>query len=179
MAALSKTPKQCIGSFLWKGLILTGLVVWLGFAARAFGDPPGCATTSGFPPTLPPVPQQPPRPATGPGGVNAFLEGVSSPDGGIEVRVGEGRILTTKADIASGKKPALIAVGDPTVLDFVVVNSRQIRLVGLRIGVTDLSVTTSANQSYSFEVHVVPDLDVLRNQLRCLFPDASLRLAQI
>jgi pilus assembly protein CpaC len=159
---------------------MAAVIAWLGFAGQLFADPPlPAATVSGFPPVLPPVPQQSPRPPDGPGSVSAFLEGVNSPDGGVEIMLGEGRILTTKADIATGKKPALIAVGDPTVVDFAVVNSRQIRLVGLRLGVTDLSVTTSANTTYSFEIRVVTDLDVLRGQLRAIFPDASLKLAQI
>ena len=45
-------------------------------------------------------------------------------------------------------------------------------------GVTDLSVTTADNQSYSFEIHVVYGLDLLR-QLKGMFPDADIRLAQI
>src|SRR5262249_17615603 len=88
-------------------------------------------------------------------------------------------ILTTKEPIATAKTSALIAVGDPTVADFVVINPRQIRVVGQRIGVTDLSVTTSDNRTYNFDVRVVADLDVLRGQLHQIFPDASLKLAQL
>src|SRR5262249_58271124 len=51
--------------------------------------------------------------------------------------------------------------------------------IGLRLGSTDLSITTSDNRTYSFEVRVVADLDVLRGQLKCIFPDASIRLGQI
>ena len=59
-----------------------------------------------------------------------------------------------------------IAVGDPTVADFFQVGPRQLRLIGKRLGATDLSVTTGSGKTYAFEVQVVADLDILRMQLR-------------
>ena len=44
---------------------------------------------------------------------------------------------------------------------------------------TDLSITTSSGRTFDFEIQVVADLDVLRAQLRQMYPDASLKLAQI
>jgi pilus assembly protein CpaC len=112
--------------------------------------------------------------------VSSFVDSLSSRDAAIEVVVGQGRILTLKEDItAGGKAEALVAAGDPTVIDFVIINPRQIRLIGQRIGVTDLAITTSAGRTYTFEVRVVIDLDLLRAQLRCLFPDASVKLGQL
>jgi pilus assembly protein CpaC len=139
-------------------------------------EPPPC------PPETPavPVPERGPRPPTGPQSLAAFLDNVSSNDSAFEVITGEGRIVTTKVDLTQrGKPPALIAVGDPTVLDFAVINSRQIRVTGLRIGVTDLSITTADNQTYNLEVRVVADLTALRAKLCALFPDACLKLTQI
>jgi pilus assembly protein CpaC len=124
------------------------------------------------------VPEQPPRPPEGPESVPSFVESLSHNDAGFEVVVGQGRILTLKEDLGKGKTEGVIAVGDPTVIDFVPLSPRKIRILGLRLGVTDLSVTT-AERAYNFEVRVVMDLDVLRAQLRCLFPDAHLKLGQI
>src|SRR5260370_32567144 len=79
------------------------------------------------------------------------------------------------------KPPAVIAVGDPSVVDFNVIDPkdpRQIRLVGQRIGTTDLSIVTADNRIFAFEIHVVPDLDPLRAKLREHFPDAQLKLSQ-
>ena len=70
-------------------------------------------------------------------------------------------------------------MGDPTIADFSVVNSRQIRVYGIRMGVTDLSITTADGKTYTFEVRVVADLHVLDGQLRCLFPSASLKVSQL
>ncbi|HET6574294.1 MAG TPA: pilus assembly protein N-terminal domain-containing protein [Fimbriiglobus sp.] len=135
---------------------------------------------AGLPERLPLPPVKPPRPATGPGSVAEFAESISQNDAGFEVLVGQGRVLTTRVDLAArGKPPALVAVGDPTVADFAVVSARQIRIEGRRIGVTDLSIVTPDNQTYQFEVRVVADLHVLRGQLHCLFPDASLKLTQV
>jgi pilus assembly protein CpaC len=111
--------------------------------------------------------------------MTSFVDSLSINDGAFEVVVGQGRILTLKEDLAKGKNEALIAVGDPTVVDFVVINPRQIRIVGERMGVTDLSVTTAAGRSYNFDVRVVMDLNSLRGQLACVFPDARLKLGQI
>jgi pilus assembly protein CpaC len=92
--------------------------------------------------------------------------------------VGQGRILTLKENL-TGKDPEKVAVGDPTVIDALPLSQRHIRVTGNRIGVTDLSVLTSDGRTYNFEVRVVADLHVLRGQLHCMFPDASLKLAQI
>ena len=97
----------------------------------------------------------------------------------IEVKVGQGRFITLKEDLAvAGQQAPILAVGDPNVTDFFQVGPRQLRLIGKRLGTTDLSITTGAGRTYDYEVQVVADLDDLRAQLRQLFPDASLRLAQ-
>jgi pilus assembly protein CpaC len=112
--------------------------------------------------------------------LGAFIEHLSSHDSTFDVFVGEGRILTTKVPLAApGKAPALVAIGDPTVMDFSVINARQIRVVGLRIGVTDLAITTPDNQVYSFQVRVLADLDPLRNKLCATFPDACVKVSQL
>jgi pilus assembly protein CpaC len=142
--------------------------------------PPFPLANFGLPERLPAAPEKAPRPATGAGSVAEFVDGITQNDAAFEVLVGQSRILTTKTDLAvRGKPAALVAVGDPTVADFQVLSARQIRVGGQRIGVTDLSIVTPDNQIYNFEVRVVADLSVLRGQLHALFPDASLRLAQI
>jgi pilus assembly protein CpaC len=129
---------------------------------------------------LTPTPQNAPRPATGPASVAALVDGLTTNDAQFEVMVGQGRILTVKENLAvPGKTPALVAVGDPSVLDFAIVNPRQIRVVGKLMGVTELSITTGDDRTYSFEVHVVADLDSLRGQLKVLFPDASIQVSQV
>ena len=144
-------------------------------------DAPDCpAANAGMPERLPVLPNKAPRPLTGAGSVGELVEGVTQNDATFEVLVGQGRILTTRIDLAvKGKQPALIAIGDPAVADFAVVSARQIRIEGKRLGVTDLSIVTPDNQTYSFEVRVVSDLHVLRGQLHCLFPAASLKLSQL
>jgi pilus assembly protein CpaC len=157
-------------------------LVLCGFGAGSVAAPPcpGPNTISGFAPCQPPAPEKPPRPPEGPESVPAFVAGLSSTDSAFEVVLGQGRILTTKENLAGPPgKGALLAVGDPTVIDFVIVSPRQIRLTGKRLGVTDLSITTADDRTYTFEVRVVADLHVLRGQLQCIFPDASLRLGQI
>ena len=119
-----------------------------------------------------PVVEQPP--------LAEFIDSLRGNDATIEVIIGQGRLLTTKGDIATVDHTASIAIGDPTILEFEVLpNPRMLRLLGRRPGLTDLSITTSAGETYTFEVAVVYDLDLLRAQLRQIFPDAMIKVAQL
>jgi pilus assembly protein CpaC len=138
----------------------------------ATGSPP---TIGGFAPRLPVVPTLKERPDA-----SSFVEGLGESAGLIEVKVGQGRYLALKEDLAVLGQPApFIAIGDPSVADFYQVGPRQLRLIGKRLGTTDLSVTTGAGKTYDFELQVVADLDVLRAQLKQMFPDAQLKLVQV
>lgn len=112
--------------------------------------------------------------------VASFIDSLRGNDAAVEVIIGQGRLMTLKSDIVTRDRKAVIAVGDPTILEFEVLpNPRMLRLIGMRAGVTDLSITTADNQTYSFEVRVVFDMELLRAQLRQIFPDVSLQLGQI
>jgi pilus assembly protein CpaC len=134
-------------------------------------------TISGFPLALQPVPQRGPQSRAD---VASFVESLGTNDASFEVVVGQGRLLTLKENLAvAGKAKPVIAVGDPSIVDFVVVGPRQIRLVGQKVGATDVSITTGDGKTFSFEIEVVADLSVLRVQLRAMFPNASLKLTQV
>ncbi|NIN76909.1 MAG: hypothetical protein GTO37_03945, partial [Planctomycetales bacterium] len=141
---------------------------------------------------LPTVPQQAGRPAEGEGAgakwqtrrpgqpVASFLESLKGNDAAFQVVVGQGRLLTTKKPIAEENGVGVIAVGDPTIVDFEVLpNPRMIRVIGRRAGVTDLSITTAEDEVYAFQVHVGYDLELLRAQLKQLYPDALIKLGQL
>ena len=127
------------------------------------------------PADLVPIPVAPPRPAE----PKPFIESLKGTDATFEVLVGQSRILTLREDITAGAQQPLISVGDPKVIEFNVLNPRQIRITGLRIGETDLSIMTAKGQNYSYEVRVTYNLSLLEGKLRSLFPDASIRLGQV
>ncbi len=131
--------------------------------------------------TLPRVPLAPPRPVQGPRSVSSFVEPLRGNDAAIDLLVNQARILTLKQEITAGPTQPLIAVGDPTILDFTVVNSKQLRIIGRGIGVTDLSIVTAGKdrRPYTFEIHVLADLTVIQGKLRSAFPDASIKLSQV
>jgi pilus assembly protein CpaC len=129
--------------------------------------------------TLPRVPLAPPRPVQGPRSVGSFVEPLRGNDATIDLLANQARILTLKQEITAGPTQPLIAVGDPTILDFTVLNSRQLRITGHGIGVTDLSITTARNETYIFEIHVLADLTLIKSKLQAAFPDASIKLSQI
>ena len=110
--------------------------------------------------------------------VSSFVAGLKGNDAVLELVLGQGRILSTRADLSGQASKAVIAVGDPSVMDFVVLSPRQLRLTGRRLGTTDLSITAADGEIVNFEVHVVADLSLLEIRLRSLFPDASLTLSQ-
>jgi pilus assembly protein CpaC len=117
-----------------------------------------------------PLPARGPRP---PAELNASVGLLSTNDATFEVIFGQSRVLPLKFDLLNTDT---IAVGDPTVLDFTILSTRQIRVVGNRLGVSDLSIV-HRDQVYNFEVRVVADLDPLRLQLRSSFPDAQVKLS--
>lgn len=112
--------------------------------------------------------------------IEAFTEGLAGNDARIKVVVGQGRLLTLRSDLVQPGQPSpLIAVGDPTIVDFQIIDNRHLRVMGQRIGVTDLAISTSDQESYSFEVSVVADLSLLEAQLQESFPDTKLKLSQL
>ncbi len=174
---LRPPPTRSSGSFrraFALGWTATLLIGWVGEDAawgQEVNGPPGVGASSptlnGFEPRLP----LPPPP---------FRADPSGSTAAIEIKVGQGRFLTLKEDLTALGGPApFVAVGDPSVADFFQVGPRQLRLLGKRLGTTDLTLTTGTGKTYDFEVQVVADLDVLRAQLRQIFPDASLQVAQL
>lgn len=145
----------------------------------AFGQEIGLPTLprtlGGFDPEMRPNVVAPPVPS--------FVDSLGKTSSLVEVKLGQGRILTLKRRLTgAGQNAPFLAVGDPTVLDFFVVGPQQIRLIGKKLGTTDLSITIGTgaqSETFEFEVQVVADLDVLRGQLRQMFPDATLKLAQL
>jgi pilus assembly protein CpaC len=110
----------------------------------------------------------------------SIVEGVGSATSFLEVKVGQGRFLSLRENLVVPGQPApFIAVGDPNVADFFQVGPRQIRLLGKKMGTTDLSITTGSGKTYDFDVQVVADLETLRAQLRQAFPDATLQISQL
>ena len=140
---------------------------------------PRFSEESEIPTNLPKVPVAPPRPSQGPNSVNSFIEPLRGNDAAIDLLVNQARILTLKREITTGPSRPLIAVGDPTILDFIVLNSRQLRITGRGFGVTDLSITTARDETYSFEIRVLADTNLIHSKLRVAFPDASIKLNQV
>ncbi len=174
--------RQKPGSCRWFGAVL----VWSGLTANLLAqnpspvplplpppDTPG--TMGGFTPRLPT-----PRQSRNFVPLANLVESAGMASANLEVKIGQGRFLTLKEDLVVPGRPApFLAVGDPSVTDFFQVGPRQLRLIGKRLGTTDLSITTGSGQTYDFEVQVVADLDLLGAQLRQMFPDATLRLGQV
>ncbi len=140
--------------------------------------------------------------------VESFVESLKGNDAAFRVILGQGRLLTLREDIvtphedeatndgdlltgdtgdkedrsagSSSDASAVVAVGDPSIADFQLLpNPRLIRVVGLRPGVTDLSVTTVDGETVSLEVHVTYDLPLLEARLRQLFPTSRIEIGQL
>ena len=167
------------------------VVVWLACCVHAaFAQTDTARSIGGLRTTLPVVPARPERAlqqldesisATAPGrSVASFIDSMGTSDAAFSVIVGQSRILTLQEKIADRAGKSIIAVGDPTVADFqLLTNPRLVRVLGLRPGVTDLSFTTADGDTVTLEIHATYDLRLLEAQLRQLFPDAHLRVAQL
>ena len=136
---------------------------------------------SGFPAGKRFLPELTPRPASGPESVSAFVAGISpqEPDAEIEVALGRPRLMTFHQNLATAQDAGSISVGDPTTADFEVLGKRQIRIVGVTPGDTDLVITHPNRGRFQIRVRVLYDLDTLQKQLNQLFPQARVRLRQI
>ena len=167
----------CRNGASWFGclisLLFAALILFITSSPRGVAQPPADAAGAEPKASLPQMPAKPIRPLPE---VTSFVDSLSTNDARVDVVVGQARIVTLKEKM---KVPAVIGVGDPSVLEFTILKPYQIRVLGQRMGMTDLTVLTADDRIYSLEVHVVADLDQLRLQLRATFPDASLKLAQM
>lgn len=139
---------------------------------------PRFSEESEIPAILPQIELSKPRPLQGPRSVLSLVDGLKGNDATFDVLVNQARILTLKQNIIEGREQPLIAVGDPTIVDFNIISPRQIRLIGRGIGVTDLSITTASGEAFVFEVRVHADLTLIQGKLRSVFPDASIQIGQ-
>jgi|LakMenE01Jun11ns_1017448.scaffolds.fasta_scaffold9959635_26 pilus assembly protein CpaC len=111
---------------------------------------------------------------------SSLLEPLSTLDAQIQLVVGQGRLLTLKKPISTVRQSGVVAVGDPSIVDFQLLpNPMMLRLIGKRSGVTDLTILTSDGDAFSFEVQVGYDLETVRIQLLRMFPEAAIELHQL
>lgn len=110
---------------------------------------------------------------------SSFIDSIKGNDASIAVVYGQSRLITTKKPIASSDGVAVIGVADPTVVDFDVLGPQLIRIVGKRIGVTDLSFVTADGETFAYQINVGYDLQLVEAQLKQLFPDAMIKLGQL
>ncbi|MEY4177683.1 MAG: Type secretion system protein precursor [Planctomycetota bacterium] len=120
------------------------------------------------------------RPMTDNDSMGGFASPLQGTDATLELILGQGRLLTLKRPVFRGPRDAMIAIGDPSIVDFELLpNPQLMRLIARRAGVTDLTITGADGKTFSFEVRVVYDLPLLEAHLRQLFPDAMVKLSQI
>ena len=127
----------------------------------------------------PPVSATAPRPISE---VNEFVEATAlTADASIDVRSGGSRLLTFKKPLAKpdGESP-IVAIADPSVADIEVLPAGSVlRLIGLRAGDTELSVSTSDGDTYTFVVHAKHDLNIIHAAIQERFPTARISLKQL
>lgn len=190
-----------LGRYLSTFLIATWLCLPTGLASaqqstRSSGPPAGFGVAASYPQPirLPSVPLREPRPAEG-DEVNQrwqtevptntppiarFVEPLRGNDAVIPLVVGQARLLTLRTDLTSERGKGVIAVADPSIVDFdILPNPRLIRLTARRAGVTDLSIVSADGEIYNFEIEVTYDLDLLNAQMKQIYPDLQLRLFQL
>jgi len=141
-------------------------------------DPPA----SGLYPVTPALPSRLENPSLRLQKAASFIDRISQNDASISVIVGQGRTLTLGKELQWSKDdspPPSVAITDPMIAEVVVVGNRQIRVMGRRIGVTDLTISSGTGEEFSYELHVEMDLRLLEAKLAQLFPDAHVRLAHL
>ena len=137
----------------------------------------GAVGQSGFQPHLTVIPERPARSAEE---IRELIDKLTTPDAQFEVVLGQARLLTLRRDLATVGKPSpVLAIGDPSIIALEVMpNPRLLRVTGLRPGITDIVITTSLQETYTLQAHVIFNLVQVQHWLRQLFPDAHLKLSQ-
>lgn len=180
-------------SLRWKTTVSLLMVVTLGLLVeQVVGQivpqrvQPQVRSTSNTIQTLPPrrmesaeVPMRRERSSFDQAPTSSFIDSIKGSDASIQVVYGQSRLITTKKPIASAEGVAVIGVADPTVIDFDVLGPQLIRIVGKRIGVTDLSFVTADGETFAYQVNVGYDLQLVEAQLKQLYPDALIKLGQL
>jgi pilus assembly protein CpaC len=114
---------------------------------------------------------------------SSLVQRLTESDAAFEVIVGQSRTMILERALEwqeDGDAPEpSISISDPTVADVMLTGSRQIRILGRKVGVTDLTISLGNGEIASFEVQVVLDLRLIEARLMQLFPDASIRLAHL
>lgn len=168
----------------WVAALICGGLCSVLLIQPAASDPAVEPPLSGLHPVVPAVPSKLESPSLRAARASSFIERISKNDASIEVIVGQGRTLTLAGDLLTGDQETnatqpTISLGDPTVADFSITGTRHLRIIGQKVGVTDLSILTAAGETYSYEIHVVLDLKLLEARLLELVPDANVRLAHL
>lgn len=113
----------------------------------------------------------------------SLVQKLTSSDATFEVIVGQSRTMILEQPLelqedGDDPEPA-IAISDPSIADVMLTGNRHIRILGRRLGVTDLTISTGRGEMVTFQVQVVLDLKLLEARLLQLFPDASIHLAHL
>ena len=113
----------------------------------------------------------------------SLVQKLTSADAAFEVIVGQSRTMILEQPLelqedGDNPEPA-IAISDPSVADVMLTGNRQIRILGRKLGATDLTISTGRGDLVTFQVQVVLDLKLLQARLLQLFPDASINLAHL
>ena len=112
--------------------------------------------------------------------ISNLVEGLSQVDAELKLVVGQARLLRLKRRLAQAEQQASISVADPTVLDLKpLADGRSLRLLGLRPGSTEFTLTLGDESHYGFRVDVTYDLAFLNRRLEQLFPTARIQATQL
>ena len=114
---------------------------------------------------------------------SSLVQRLTESDAAFEVIVGQSRTMILERALEwqeDGDAPEpSISISDPTVADVMLTGSRQIRILGRKVGTTDLSISMGNGEIASFEIQVVLDLRLIEARLMQLFPEASIQLAHM
>jgi pilus assembly protein CpaC len=113
----------------------------------------------------------------------SIIESMSRSEDVIEVTVGQSRTLVLDSDFDWGgdsdEVNPSVSISDPGIAEIVVLGARGIRLIGLRIGDTDLTITTGTGEVISLSIQVVVDVPLIQARMLQFFPDAEIRIGQL
>jgi len=98
-----------------------------------------------------------------------FVAAAGAPEMPTKLDVGVGRATLVRLPMQSSR----VAVGDPSIADFVVVSPSELYVLGKTLGSTNMLLWDRSGNSFMFDVSVSIDLSPLRSSLAGVVPQES------
>ncbi len=104
--------------------------------------------------------------------IGMIADGVDA-DGRINLTVNRSQVVTTKVQYKR------VSIGNPDIADYNTIGPGNILITAKKPGSTQMIVWDDADRSQVIDVNVTADMNTLQDQLKAMFPETNIQVAQL